>query len=64
MKTVPIRTPYNARPVRSTVDTRRVLRNGRWVRPDSQAAAVLSWLRSPEALQAVRGDLSATKGIA
>ncbi len=41
-----IRTPFNPRRVRSTLDTRRVLRNGRWVRPDPQAGATLRWLRS------------------
>ena len=39
-------TPYNRPPRRSTPDTRRVLRNGRWVRPDADAAKVLAWLRS------------------
>ncbi len=40
------RTHYNRRPVRSTVDTRRVLRDGHWVRPDPQAGTVLRWLRT------------------
>jgi hypothetical protein len=41
-----IRTPFNPRPIRSNADTRRVLVNGKWTRPDPKAAAVLNWLRS------------------
>lgn len=43
---VSIRTPFNRPVPKSTPDTRRVLRNGRWVRVDPQAGKALSWLRS------------------
>jgi len=43
---VSIRTPFNRRQVKSTPETRRVLVNGRWVRPDPQAGRVLAFLRS------------------
>ncbi|MDE2096139.1 MAG: hypothetical protein KGL39_02765 [Patescibacteria group bacterium] len=42
---ISLRTPFNQRPIKSTYETRRVLRNGRWVRPNPEQAAVLRWLR-------------------
>jgi len=43
---VSIRTPFNRREPKSTPDSRRVLRNGRWVRVDPEASKVRAWLRS------------------
>lgn len=41
-----IRTPFNRRETKSTLETRRVLKNGRWIRPDPHASRVLAFLRS------------------
>jgi hypothetical protein len=43
---VSIRTPFNRREPKSTLETRRVLLKGRWVRPDPAASRVLAWMRS------------------
>lgn len=47
-ETQSIRTPYNPRPRHyvSNADTRRILVNGKWQRPDPKAAAALNWLRN------------------
>lgn len=49
MTTIPvsIRTPWNTKPIKSTPQTRRVLKNGRWVQTeaDKKATQVLNYLK-------------------
>lgn len=44
-KAVSIYTPFNQRKFKSTLETRRVFCDGRWQKPDPQAARTLQWLR-------------------